>query len=285
LRQYPNIAKHIAELLPKNIGQAMVAGARKKTSDTLKILKWIGAGVALTNPLTGFAVLAGGKIAQELTEDKKLTKAETLACKLAKASSENIIEIAIQEIGEKKFGQSVSEELEKYRDSLMPLEKLADLLETEEKDLNKIEPFIYGNTPMKETLGLIKTRFEKESAKTPDNTIPLLFILSDGAPTDGDPLPIANVMKQEGIRIVSCLITDEDLISPRNLFNEKQRGWSREAVLMYNMASSLGEDSVFAGSLKEYGWKVPDKSKMFVQVNHSEVLDEFIQIVLDPIRR
>ncbi|WP_207680642.1 hypothetical protein [Desulfonema magnum] len=42
------------------------------------------------------------------------------------------------------------------------------------------------------------------------------------------------------------------------------------------MASSLGEDSVFAGSLKEHGWRVPVKSKMFVQVNHSEILDEFI---------
>jgi len=112
-----------------------------------------------------------------------------------------------------------------------------------------------------------------------------LFILSDGAPTDGNTLPIADSIKKEGIHIISCLITDEDLICPRSLFNEIQPKWSKEAVLMYNMASSLEEISVFAGSLKEHGWRVPSKSKMFVQVNHSEVLDEFIQIVLDPIKR
>ncbi len=99
-----------------------------------------------------------------------------------------------------------------------------------------------------------------------------------------DPLPIAEFVKNQGIHIISCLITDEDLICPRSLFNEVQPNWSKEAVLMYDMASSLEINSVFAGSLKEIGWTVPVRSKMFVQVNHSEVLDEFIQIVLDPIR-
>ena len=286
LSQYPSIAKHIAKLLPKNIGQAMIAETRNTTSKVIKYGKWVLIGLSFSNPLTAIAGIAGAKVAQDAIEDKELTKAKSLAKELANASSDgDIIEIAIREIGQERFGRSLYAEVRKYGETLMPLEKLADLLETQEKELNKIEPFIYGNTPMRETLGVIKRRFEKELTKTHDNTIPLLFILSDGAPTDGDPLPIADSIKNEGIRIVSCLITDEDLVYPRTLFNEIQPEWSREAVLMYNMASSLGEDSVFAGSLKEHGWRVPVRSKMFVQVNHSEILDEFIQIILDPIGR
>lgn len=296
LNQYPSIAKHIAKLLPKNIKQAKVAETRNTISKVIKYGKWglpgwLGLKLIRTVPIIALPSIVvygifAAKTAENAIEDKDLTKAKSLAKELANASSDgDIIEIAIREIGQEQFGRSLYAEVRKYGETLMPLEKLADLLETQEKELNKIEPFIYGNTPMGQTLGLIKRRFEKELTKTPDNTIPLLFILSDGAPTDGDPLPIADSIKNEGIRIVSCLITDEDLIFPRTLFNEIQPEWSREAVLMYNMASSLDENSVFAGSLKEHGWRVPVRSKMFVQVNHSEVLDEFIQIVLDPIRR
>jgi len=166
----------------------------------------------------------------------------------------------------------------------MPLEEVADLLEREEERIEDIKPLIYGETPMKGTMEAIKMRFERELARLPKDTEPVLFILSDGEPTDGDPLPMAESLKTEGVTIVSCLITDQDLVYPRHLFNQKQPHWTQEAILMYNMASSLEEDSVFTGSLKELGWTVPTKSKMFVQVNHSEILDEFIQIVLGPIK-
>jgi len=262
LNQYPGIAKHIVRLLPRNIWEVYK--------------KEIGRYIPLYNFVTFYNY-------REYKE--KLTKAKGLAKELANTSSDSdIIEIIIREIGKEQFGQSIKEELEKYGEMLMPLEEVADLLETEEKELGKIEPFIYGNTPMKETLELIKKRFEKELARMPDDTIPVFFIISDGAPTDGDPLPIAEFIKNQGIHIISCLITDEDLICPRGLFNEIQPNWSEEAVLMYNMASSLEINSLFSSSLKEIGWTVPFGSKMFVQVNHSEVLDEFIQIILDPIR-
>ncbi len=159
LDQYPSIAKHIVRLLPRNIWEVFKQ----------EISRYI--------PLYNIGY----------REDKeKLTKAKALAKELASASSDSdIIEIIIREIGEEQFGQSIKEELEKYGEMLMPLEDIADLLETEEKELSKIEPFIYGKTPMRGTLELIKKRFEKERAKTSNDTIPVFFIISDGAPTDG----------------------------------------------------------------------------------------------------
>jgi len=65
-------------------------------------------------------------------------------------------------------------------------------------------------------------KFKRELARLSEDTVAVRFILSDGAPTDGDLLPIAESLKTEGVAIVSCFIIDQDLIYPRYLFNQKQ---------------------------------------------------------------
>jgi len=252
MNQYTSIASHITKLLPKNIGKAVIAEGRNKTSKLVKIGKWGFLALSFTNPFTAIGGIVAATVAENVIEDKELTKAKKLAKKLANTDSDNdIIEIIIREIGYKRFGQNIKEELKKYGEILMPLEELADLFEEQEEELNKIESYIYGNTPMTETLELIIERFKKELKKMPADTIPVLFLLSDGAPTDGDPLPIAESIKSKNITIVSCFITDQDLCFSRKLFNEIQTSWTKEAKLMYNMASCLEENSVFASSLRE----------------------------------
>ena len=49
---------------------------------------------------------------------------------------------------------------------------------------------------------------------------------------------------------------------------------------MFDMASKVDRDSVFVESLIERRWKVPLHPKLFVQANHTDLLNEFTQIIV-----
>lgn len=209
-------------------------------------------------------------------KDDRLEKAAKLACEIANASSQKEIrQIVIREVG-----SQLGNELARRGNSLEPLEKVADLLESKEDEIEDLEILIYGNTPMCSALQVIQQRFRIELAKLPQNTISVLFILSDGEPTDGNPMPFANQLKGTGTYIVSCFLTNQNIIDPRKLFDEVSYEWGRGARLMFDMASKVDRDSVFVESLIERRWKVPLHPKLFVQANHTDLLNEFTQIIV-----
>jgi len=178
-----------------------------------------------------------------------------------------------------------SNEKVKFRldDTTLPIEKVGEFLGNCCKSLDNAKEFIYGNTPMREALIEVKERFKRELAIRPQNTIPLLFLLSDGVPTDGDPLSVAQELRSLNIVIVSCFVTDNDIANPRILLGSPESEWSDGAKLMFNMASTIEEDSKFARFLLKKGWKINPHGRLFVQVNHSEILQEFIQVILSPL--
>jgi hypothetical protein len=92
-----------------------------------------------------------------------------------------------------------------------------------------------------------------------------------------------NSLKASGITVISCFVTNSDISEPRTLFTAPQPQWDRGANLMFNMASSSEENPSFAQLLLSIGWNVPDRSKLFVQINNSQILEEFINVVLGPL--
>jgi von Willebrand factor type A domain len=136
---------------------------------------------------------------------------------------------------------------------------------------------------MKQAMERIQARFERELQKRPQDTASVLFLLSDGAPTDGNPYPVAEVMISKGVTIVSCFITNLDIADPRKLFAEPESHWSKEARLMFDMASNIEDGSDFAQFLMKKGWTISPQGKLFVQLNHSDILEEFISVVLSPL--
>jgi len=113
----------------------------------------------------------------------------------------------------------------------------------------------------------------------------VLFLLSDGEPTDGNPLLIAREIKAMGVSIICCLIDNKDIIDPQILFNQPNPSWNNNACLMFEMASEIEEKSHFSRFLLKKGWVINSQAKMFVQLNHSRVLEEFIQIILSPLNQ
>ncbi|HEX2210656.1 MAG TPA: VWA domain-containing protein, partial [Longimicrobium sp.] len=156
---------------------------------------------------------------------------------------------------------------------------LAEMWGESAATLQNAEEFIFGDTPMREALQAVADRFERERATLPDAPR-VLFILSDGEPTDGDPRPLARRLADAGVTIVSCFVTDRDVTAPRTLFQAAQPGWSEGARLMFDLATPAGPENPFVHPLLRQGWTVPQGARLFVQVNHSEVLEEFVRGLL-----
>ncbi len=139
--------------------------------------------------------------------------------------------------------------------------------------------FIYGGTPMRNALTKVQRRFRTELGRSSFDSSTLL-IVSDGQPTDGDPIPLAGAIQRMGVNIISCFVTDRDLQEPRVLPAKQARRWTKGARLMYQLSSTVVPDSRFGRNLTKWGWSVPPGARAFAQINHSAILTEFLRAAL-----
>ncbi|HYR07217.1 MAG TPA: TIR domain-containing protein [Longimicrobium sp.] len=174
----------------------------------------------------------------------------------------------------------IEERLARGGDTTVRIGELAALWSASGETLENAESLIFGNTPMREAFAAISARFERERAHVAADAPRVLFVLSDGEPTDGDPRPLASELLRSGVMIVSCFVTDQNVTSARTLFTAAEPLWSAGAKLMFDIASEAEPGNPFVGLLVGQGWTVPERARLFVQVNHSEVLEEFIRGLL-----
>jgi hypothetical protein len=149
--------------------------------------------------------------------------------------------------------------------------------------------FIFGSTPMLGCMNEIERRFQREKNKANDTvSTRILLIISDGESTDGSPDDTINRMKDDGIIIACAYVTGSNIQSPRELRTTVATEWPSGAERMFGLASSiepLGEAVYGSGSnalreeLEKSGWTVPQDARLFIQVNHSDVLADFMRIV------
>lgn len=178
--------------------------------------------------------------------------------------------------------QKLERELLHVGDTTMPIEEVASLWESSGQTLTNAEELIFGSTPMRECMIEIGKRFDRElRARGPDTT-PVCFVLSDGESTDGDPLPAIEALKTLKVTVISCFVTDQDIANPRVLYGQSEPTWNLGAKLLFEMASKVDDDSPYARFLLQKNWTINPAARLFVQVNHSMVLEEFIRVVLSP---
>jgi hypothetical protein len=261
LRRHPKMATYVSNFLPKNFLEAQIAGKGLFIKDKVSFLSSV--------PLVGDAISNSETV-------NKLARARALAQELARASSrKEIRQIVIREIG-----SDLEEEISKRGNTLKPLIELAELIDTKEDELEDLDSLIYGNTPMKGAMQIVQQRFAIELRKQPKETISVLFIISDGQPTDGNPLPFTTQLNESGTYIVTCFLTNRSIVDPRKLFEVPELSWDEGSRLMFEMASTVDRNSVFVESLLERNWEVPFRPKLFVQANHPDILNEFTQIIV-----
>lgn len=139
---------------------------------------------------------------------------------------------------------------------------------------------------MGEAFRLVRGRLKKELQSASYYGTPTIFILSDGDPTDATPEEIIEIADEvKGMAtIVSCFVTDADLTERRRLYGAEHPRWSAGAELMFRCASPVPQNSSFSQYLYEYNWRVDDDARLFAQVNQSEMLSEFMNMILSPLR-
>ena len=145
-------------------------------------------------------------------------------------------------------------------------ERVDGLLET-------IEPCIYGKTPLMKAMCHSVDLFSyKEFA----NHQKLLFILSDGMPTDGHDPPL-QTLSSLGVTIVSCFITNQKLSDPRHLYSIQDQRWEDPAKFMFRMSSTITTQKIPHTLFVKRGWKIDmdnNETRLFFQVNHPDLVKE-----------
>ena len=183
------------------------------------------------------------------------------------------------------------------------LQELAERWTNVQENFGFSNPLLGGATPMKQCLEIIEARFQQEKAVARAGTRFVLFIVSDGQSTDGDPGDAAKRLRDQGVEIASCFVSAADEIPAKELFEREHKEWGEGAKAMFALASTISSQSPEGAFLLRGGWRfrkstvdrwvqmigklfgrnTPDWAKLFAQVNNSAVLDEFLRVVIAPL--
>lgn len=172
--------------------------------------------------------------------------------------------------------------------STVSIDKLAENWSQYRQHVEGLATQMLGSTPMGEGFRIARERFRRAVSEGTFSGQPVLFVLSDGEPTDAhgsEIVQLAEQLRNDGVIIVSCYVTSVDLAEPRRLYATAPSKWPEAAKLMLECASILPNESEFSKYLDEYHWHVDEGGRLFSQINQSETLSEFLNIVLSPLRQ
>jgi hypothetical protein len=165
-------------------------------------------------------------------------------------------------------------------DTTISFEEAAQMWNSNNITISNVKELIFGNTPAREVLVELVNRFHRELQQRDSGTKSILFLVSDGKFTNVNPLPLAKTLQSMGVSIVSCFISNQDTANPRVLLNKADPHWELEAQLMFDLSSPMGDLPELRRYLFQHGWIIYPDPKLFVQLNHSDVLKEFVRVTL-----
>ena len=146
--------------------------------------------------------------------------------------------------------------------------------------LQRVEPYIYGSTPLYQAIRTATKCFEK-NASTFRSHKKLLFVLSDGDPTDGEDNDSARIKKaatrleNAGVTVVGCFVTKSTMIQPRQLYSEMKTDWDQGAKFLFSLSSITTTQSIPRTMFVKRDWSIEVKNnetRLFLQVNHPDHL-------------
>uniref|UniRef100_A0AC34FA21 Peptidase C1A papain C-terminal domain-containing protein n=1 Tax=Panagrolaimus sp. ES5 TaxID=591445 RepID=A0AC34FA21_9BILA len=144
-----------------------------------------------------------------------------------------------------------------------------------DKILEHIEPYIYGCTPMCKALELAKPLFSAHYRNK------ILFLITDGGATDGDPTKFVQDFKDNNITVIVCLLTATHIKNPRQLHYKIENRWPKWERNMLKLATAIDNVHPLMSILLERGWKLaPEgRSRLFFQANHPDIVSEIGDII------
>ena len=177
-------------------------------------------------------------------------------------------------------------------DSIFQVKDASNVLHgcVDEKELSKergrellqnIEPYIYGRTPFYKSIEKAIELFQASSFSSHKK---LLFILSDGDPTDGETTDrdqVVQKLTEAGVTVVSCFVTDSEQVEPKRLFSRMRPLWKPGEKFMFSLSSKLSTQSLPRTIFVDRGWTIDitnNVTHLFLQVNHPDHLREACEV-------
>ena len=146
--------------------------------------------------------------------------------------------------------------------------------------LQKVEPYIYGATPLYQAIRTATKCFEKH-ASTFQSHKKLLFVLSDGDPTDGGENDsaakekVATRLENAGVTVVGCFVTQSKTIQPRQMFSKMNTNWDSGSKFLFSLSSTITTQSIPRTMFVKRDWSIDfenNETRLFLQVNHPDHL-------------
>ena len=146
--------------------------------------------------------------------------------------------------------------------------------------LQRVEPYIYGATPLYQAIRTATKCFEKH-ASTFQSHKKLLFVLSDGVPTDGGKNDSAAIKKaatrleNAGVTVVGCFVTQSKTIQPKQMFSKMNTNWDSGSKFLFSLSSTITTQSIPRTMFVKRDWSIDfenNETRLFLQVNHPDHL-------------
>ena len=153
--------------------------------------------------------------------------------------------------------------------------------------LRRIEPYIYGGTPLYESIQRATVLMRTNEVSCHKK---VLFVLSDGEPGDGaiDDLVKRNEavskLTDAEVNVVGCFVTDSTTIKPRRLYSEMKPEWQEGAQFLFSLSSILTTQSIPRTMFVKRDWSIEVKNnetRLFLQVNHPDHLRDACDLARD----
>ena len=221
------------------------------------------------------------------TEDRPLlglveTVATSAVTTFKRATTEDVKDV-IDKAAPHLMKKSVGE------DSIFDVRKASNILhgcfdkeelskERSQELLRRIEPYIYGGTPLYESIQRATVLMRTNEVSCHKK---VLFVLSDGEPGDGaiDDLVKRNEavskLTDAEVNVVGCFVTDSTTIEPRRLYSEMKPDWQKGPQFLFSLSSILTTQSIPRTMFVKRDWSIEVKNnetRLFLQVNHPDHL-------------
>ncbi len=144
--------------------------------------------------------------------------------------------------------------------------------------IDPIIPYIFGRTPMCKAINNALRVFESSGeAKSK-----VLFILSDGDSTDGNAVALVEDLDATNVIRVTCFLTDEHIPNQKCLIDKAPSHWKDGRGVLFGISSTVRNCDPPVSFLVDAGWTLPTsgESRLFVQANSLDVVDELCKIVV-----
>jgi hypothetical protein len=148
-----------------------------------------------------------------------------------------------------------------------------------------------GQSILYDALLTAHDRIRRELAQ-PYYKYPILIIVSNGSlenASEEDLARIVGELRNLNVQIISLYVGEKTITKNKCLYATSMNTWPREALRMFKIASKAdSEIDLLASSLsiaKEKEWEIPENAQLFLQLNHSGMLEEVVNIILNPMKR